>query len=80
MKISTKELRTQPAKAISLALNGQEVIITYRGKPTARIIPFVNEELTHNRCTETAFGLWRDHKELDAVASHIRDLRKGRKF
>jgi prevent-host-death family protein len=80
MNISTKELRERPAKAISLAIDGQEVIITYRGKPAVRIIPFVNEELAHSADSETIFGLWRDRTDLNDVASHVRDLRKERQF
>ena len=51
MKVTTKQLRIEPGRIISQAAGGQEITVTYRGKPCAKIIPFagrknlVSEEL-----------------------------------
>jgi len=80
MKITTKELRIQPGKIIEHVAKGQEVIITYRGKALAKIVPFKNEKTVDDRNEETIFGLWKDHPTDKSVEEQVRDLRKGRVF
>ena len=80
MKITTKELRIQPGKIIKHVAKGQEVIITYRGKALAKIVPFKNENTVDDRNEETIFGLWKDHPTDKSVEEQVRDLRKGRVF
>ncbi|HQE69481.1 MAG TPA: type II toxin-antitoxin system prevent-host-death family antitoxin [Rectinema sp.] len=80
MKITTKELRIQPGKIIKHVAKGQEVIITYRGKALAKIVPFKNEKTVDNRNEEIIFGLWKDHPTDKSVEEQVRDLRKGRVF
>ena len=51
MEVTTKQLRIEPGRIISRAAGGQEITVTYRGKPCAKIIPLagrknlVSEEL-----------------------------------
>ncbi len=78
MEVTTKELRIQPGKIIDQVSVGQEITITYRGKPLAKIIPFqssiIDEEET------SIFGMWKNHNNNLSVEDQVRDLRKGRQF
>ncbi len=79
MKVTTKELRIQPGRIIDHVVKGQEVIITYRGKALAKIVPLHKDSsLPQNQ--DTIFGLWKDHPSDMSVEEQVRDLRKGRVF
>ena len=45
MEINTKQLRIEPGRIISLAAGGQEITVTYRGKPRAKIVPLFNRKV-----------------------------------
>ncbi|OHD78530.1 MAG: hypothetical protein A3J97_08155 [Spirochaetes bacterium RIFOXYC1_FULL_54_7] len=77
MEVTTKELRIQPGKILDQVSIGQEVTVTYRGKPLARIVPFRNEEDTEG---DSMFGLWKDHESDLPVGELVREARKGRAF
>lgn len=77
MEVTTKELRIQPGKILDQVSIGQEVTVTYRGKPLARIVPFNNEEDSEG---VSMFGLWKDHESELSVEDLVRETRKGRAF
>ena len=81
MEISTKELRIKPGRIIEKVSNGQEVVVTFRGKALARIVPMHNlgKNIEENE-KEELFGLWKNHKNVGDVDSYIRKIRKGREF
>ncbi len=58
---------------------GEEVVITYRGKPKARIIPISDSK---NRKIDLqshpAFGMWKDNDKVKDIDKYIRTIRKGR--
>ncbi|HOX92359.1 MAG TPA: type II toxin-antitoxin system prevent-host-death family antitoxin [Spirochaetales bacterium] len=78
MEVTTKELRIQPGKIIDQVSSGQEITITYRGKPLARIVPFAAK--ADSGSTETIFGLWKNAAGIEDVDAYVRDIRKGRGF
>jgi prevent-host-death family protein len=78
LEVTTKELRIQPGRIIEHVSNGQEVTVTYRGKPLARIIPFL--PLHPETESATIFGMWKDRLNGDSVEDQVRQMRKGRKF
>lgn len=83
MRVTTKELRIQPGKIIEQALQGQEIIITYRGKATVKMVPVTKVESPENSgdsAENLLFGLWQDHKDTEDVETYLRTLREGRKF
>jgi prevent-host-death family protein len=80
MKISTKELRTQPGKFIDRAAKGCEITVTFRGKALAKIIPILNKTKNIVKEDSSIFGLWKDHANSQTVDELINDLRKGRRF
>lgn len=77
MEVTTKELRIQPGKILDQVSIGQEVTVTYRGKPLARIVPFDSIEDSEG---SSMFGLWKDHKSDVPVEDMVRAARKGRAF
>jgi len=79
MKITTKELRIQPGKIIDQVVNGQEVIVTFRGKALAKIVPIQKKESSVKQENEV-FGMWSNRKEEKTVEETVRELRKGRSF
>jgi hypothetical protein len=50
---------------------GEEIIITYRGKPCAKLIPY--DELKKNNL----FGIWKNNNIVEDVNDYIRNLRLG---
>ena len=81
MEISTKELRIKPGRIIEKVSNGQEVVVTFRGKALARIVPILNfgEKIEQNE-KEELFGLWKNHEDIENVDNYVRKMRKGREF
>ncbi len=78
MEVTTKELRIQPGKIIDQVAVGQEVTVTYRGKPVARIVPY--DSSPSDTCDESMFGMWKDRAGSKTVDEEVRDIRKGRRF
>lgn len=58
MEITAKQLRIQPGRILSQINNGQEIIITYRGKACAKIIPIKNINLEES--DDELFGMWKE--------------------
>ena len=81
MEITTKQLRIAPGRIISQVSNGQEITITYRGKPRAKIVPVTNRKvLVSDEPENELFGIWKDRKDMDNVEQFVRNIRKGRKI
>ncbi|MFZ2632068.1 MAG: type II toxin-antitoxin system prevent-host-death family antitoxin [Desulfosalsimonadaceae bacterium] len=76
MKTTAKDLRLN-AKGLPDAVNrGEEVVITFRGKPCAKLIPY--EGKTGQNTTNELFGIWKDNDLVQNVDGYVRELRKGR--
>jgi prevent-host-death family protein len=60
IEVTTQELRTQTKRLLKLVAQGEEVVITYRGAPKARLVAVTGDETP-------AFGMWRDYKDSDGV-------------
>jgi len=76
MKATAKDLRFHSKELLDTAKRGEEVIITYRGKPCAKLVPYTEKkgEITKNEL----FGIWRDNDIVQDVDEYVRKLRKGR--
>ncbi len=75
MFVSAKELRFKISMLFDIIDKKEDIIITYRGKPKAKLTTL---DSTNKNEKDQLFGLWKD-KEVD-VDAHIRSLREGRKF
>lgn len=77
MKATAKDLRFYSKELLETVARGEEVIITYRGKPYAKLIP-IGRNLDQSPSKIELFGIWENYDKIDAVEQYIRDLRKGR--
>ena len=78
VKATAKDLRFHSKEILDTVSRGEEVIITYRGKAQAKIIPIDTDTVTKDRESSTLFGIWRDHSDSDNVDKYVRNIRKGR--
>ncbi|MCF6319121.1 MAG: type II toxin-antitoxin system prevent-host-death family antitoxin [Proteobacteria bacterium] len=74
MKATAKDLRFQTNDLLNSVKRGEEVIISYHGKPCAKLIPLEDPEIEEN----DLFGIWQDNEQIDDINEHVRNLRKGR--
>jgi len=47
MKATAKDLRFQSRELLNTVKRGEEVVITYRGKPCAKLVPYHKERKTN---------------------------------
>jgi prevent-host-death family protein len=80
MKITTKELRIQPGRIIDQVVNGQDIIVTFRGKALARIIPIAEKTTVQDQEEISIFGMWKERSNENSVEATVREIRKGRQF
>jgi len=78
MQATSKDLRFHTKEILDLAVKGEEVVVTYHGKPYVKIVPL---NFNNRKDKKNDFcGIWKDRKDLEDVGSYVRNLRKGRKF
>ncbi|MBF0290415.1 MAG: type II toxin-antitoxin system prevent-host-death family antitoxin [SAR324 cluster bacterium] len=78
MQATSKDLRFHTKEILDTAMRGEEVIITYHGKPCAKIIP-IEDSSQENKENEFC-GMWKDRNDMEDVKSYVRNIRRGRKF
>jgi prevent-host-death family protein len=76
MKATAKDLRFNSKGLLDTVNRGEEVVITFRGKPCAKLIPYEGEN-GQNTANEL-FGIWKDNNVVQNVDEYVRGLRKGR--
>ena len=76
MKATAKDLRFHSKELIEIVNRGEEVVITFRGKPCAKLVPFENEKSKVSK--KSLFGIWKNHEPTSNVNEYIRNLRKER--
>jgi prevent-host-death family protein len=76
MKATAKDLRFHSKELLDAVKRGEEVIITFRGNPCAKLIPYreKGEKATKNEL----FGIWSDNDKVQDINEYVRGLRKGR--
>ena len=74
MQATAKELRFNVRELLNTVSRGEEIIITYRGKLRAKLIPFVEKHTDE----DTLFGIWNDYESSEDVNTYVRTIRKGR--
>ena len=77
MKATAKDLRFHSKEILDTVSRGEEVIITFRGKPRAKLVP-VNDNEDQNQKSSSLFGIWRDNNDTKDVKKYVRKIRKGR--
>jgi len=76
MKATAKDLRFHSKELIDSVTRGEEVVITFRGKPCAKLVPY--RKLKNKKEANELFGMWKDNDMAEGVNVYVRNLRKGR--
>ncbi len=77
MRSSAKELRFHTKEILDSVHKGEEVIITFRGEPYAKIVPLKKTKKGRDSKKEL-FGIWKNRKDIGEVNTYVRNLRRGR--
>lgn len=76
MKATAKDLRFRSKELLDSVNRGEEVVITFRGKPCAKLVPY--QEIKKRTGKNELFGIWKDNDMVEPVDAYGRNLRKGR--
>jgi prevent-host-death family protein len=76
VKATAKDLRFQSRELLNTVNRGEEVVITYRGKPCAKLVPY--QEDGGEKSEDELFGIWKDYEDIRDIDEYVRNLRKGR--
>ena len=77
MKATVRDLKFNTRELLESISRGEEVTITYRGKPHAKLVPFKCTTEKEERAINPLRGIWKDHRESKNVYKYIRKIRKG---
>ncbi|MCK5146929.1 type II toxin-antitoxin system prevent-host-death family antitoxin [bacterium] len=77
MKATAKDLRFHSKELLDTVSRGEEVVITFRGKPQAKLIP-IEYEKDEEILSSNLFGIWKDNTDMEDVPNYVRKMRKGR--
>jgi prevent-host-death family protein len=77
MVATAKDLRFHSRAILHAVSRGEEVIITFRGRPRAKIVPL---EITREKpeAPPRLFGIWKDNPKVADVERFVREARRGR--
>lgn len=75
MKATAKDLRFHSKELLETVNRGEEVVITFRGKPCAKLVPVEEKK---KKIQSNLFGMWKDYSLTEKVDEYIRTLRESR--
>ena len=75
MIVSAKDLRFKISMLFDVLTKGEDITITYRGKPKAKLVSF--DDGIEDK-SDALFGMWKDRE--DNVNDLVRSMRQGRNF
>lgn len=79
MEVSAKNLSSRVGEVMACVERGESVVITYHGKPRARVVGLERDgETTGSKGEPAGFGMWKNHEEMQDVNAYVRGLRKSR--
>jgi prevent-host-death family protein len=76
MNATAKNLRFNSKELLDAVKRGEEVVISFRGKPCAKLVPYQETSKTPEK--NDLFGMWQDNDATSNVEEYVRNLRKGR--
>ena len=77
MVATAKDLRYHSRAILHAVSRGEEVIITFRGRPRAKIVPLEKPPVKSGEPSRL-FGIWKDNPKVADVERFIREVRRGR--
>ncbi len=78
MQATAKDLRFHSKELLDTARRGEEVLITYRGRPYAKLVPLTGKLNPVNAAGNDLFGIWSDYPRTEAVESYVDKARESR--
>lgn len=84
MKTTAKDLRIRTKQLLDAVERGEEVVITHRGRPCAKLIPFRKSSRARSvrpgreGAGLSLFGIWKDYAPARNVTAYVDKLREGR--
>ena len=75
MKTTAKSLRMDTKRILDVVERGEEVIVSKRGRPCARIVPVAKKTTTKKMRNDELFGIWKENKAVEDVDAFIDSLR-----
>lgn len=79
MKATAKELRIHSKELLDVVSRGEDVVITFRGKPCAKLVPYEKLDKSSVLAEEGClFGIWADREDIESVEEYMQNLRKSR--
>lgn len=79
MKATVKELRIHSKELLDVVSRGENVIITDRGQPCAKLVPYKQQNKKREGSEGMdVFGMWADRDDIGSVDDYLQNLRKGR--
>ncbi|WP_347331322.1 type II toxin-antitoxin system Phd/YefM family antitoxin [Marinimicrobium locisalis] len=79
MEATTIDLRLHTKSLMAAVSRGEEVIISYRGKRRAKLVP-LDDTASERASVNPLFGLWASDKEQPSVEEQVRQLCQPRSF
>lgn len=76
MAVSVKNLRYQTGQVLKSLARGEKPVITFRGRPVARLIPFTPAE--KRSFHDIGFGMWKGRPDMEDVSLWLDQKRKPR--
>lgn len=78
MEVTAKGLRTRVGEVLDCVDRGETVVVTYRGKPRARLVAMEPAAATAAHKGSAGFGMWKERADLADVDGFVQDLRRPR--
>ncbi len=80
MNATVLDLRRNMKQVLRAIDANERVVLTYRGRKKAVIVPCQEQAQRQSASAHPAFGMWKDHKDAADVDAFVRNIRKGRHF
>ena len=78
MKTTAKSLRQDTKSILEAVERGEEVIVSKRGRPCARIVPVKKKTAKTTMQDSGLYGIWKENEAVQDVDAFIDSLRSGR--
>jgi prevent-host-death family protein len=81
MRATAKDLRLHSRELLATVARGEEVFISFHGKPVAKLVPLPTNKKRSSVLKHSAgFGMWKGRPEMDDPTAYVGRLRQGRRF
>lgn len=78
MKVTARDLRVETKRILEAVGRGEEVVITDRGRPLARLVPYDQGSEAPVYGADALFGMWSDDARSEVVEAYIDEIRRPR--